>query len=112
MSPAAKVTNNGATSLSAGARLLTISDGWSSRGLTPVIFDSISALDKGLSIGRGKSILQSKLCSMVVIAAPRSRRLFQRSVLVQKYLLGWDEIFTAIWRAGGCLSLEAFISAV
>ena len=38
-------------------------------------------------------------------------RLFQRSLLVQKYLLVWDEIFTATWRARVCLSLEAFISA-
>jgi hypothetical protein len=28
------------------------------------------------------------------------RRDFQRSLLVQKYLLGWDEIFTACRRAG------------
>jgi hypothetical protein len=40
------------------------------------------------------------------------RRDFQRSLLVQKYLLGWDEIFTACSSAGCGLSLEALISAV
>src|SRR5216683_4014011 len=106
MSPAAQVANKGTASLCAARRLLRTSDRWSSSGFTPGILDSISA-QRTLEyrVREVNSPIEALFNGRYRGSSLRHR--FQRSLLVQKYLLGWDEIFTATWRARVCLSLEA-----